>query len=255
MLNIFLFQSLITKLDTKENDLKLFNKSSDQAHTLLLQYGGNLEGIFRRQTVTNEQFRKLRARLTDRYAEIEEITERTKRFDTILKSTHRYIFTTQKKVQPKFGKPVPKEEKKVMAEIDEIDYLLNELLAKKAELQETTDVGDWLMERGKRETQVVHEVQSRLNEVHRPVDELIKQVTEYKVQLQNSLAQHQALKEKVEDFDENLRNVEDKTTYLKPVSAKFAVARGQQEQFKVSERLYEINFRDVKGGNFCVLEF
>ena len=223
---------MITKVDKKEDDLKEYNISADKIQNLLDQYSANKEDVEKKQAYVNDRFRKIRSKLTERQADIEEITEKAQDFDTNLTQSRKSVSDIGKKFATSLKKP--KDEKKVKDAVDEVDVILANLAAKKADLQADYTTGDWLIERSKRDPLMVHEVQSRLDEAQKPIDQLIKKLNDYKAELFNDLHLHQELSQKVDDLEDKLRAVEDKGTYLKPVSAKFTVARGQQEQFKVS---------------------
>ena len=107
-----------------------------------------------------------------------------------------------------------------------------ELVTCRVTLQNGANSGDWLMEKSRQDPVVVFEVTSRMKEVTKPIDDLSKKLSMYKTELENILLQERDFATIVEDFSEKLNKVEEKTTKLRPVSAKYSVARSQHEDFK-----------------------
>lgn len=212
----------------------MFNNSADKLQNLLVQYKGNKDDVDQKKAYINEKYRKIRSRLTDKQADMEDISKKVKVLDEDLKDCHQFISDINKRAEPFFDKKtIPKDDAKLKESVDEIDGLINELTSQKGDLQKDYEIGDSLIERSKRDPLVLHEVKSRLAEVQTPIDEIIDKLNVRKAKLVNECRQHQALTEKVDDLDNQLRNLDERITCLQPVSAKLTLARGQQEQFKV----------------------
>ena len=221
----------------------MFNNSADKLQNLLVQYKGNKDDVDKKKAYINEKYRKIRSRLTDKQADMEDISKKVKVLDDDLKDCHQFINDINKRAEPFFDKKtIPKDDAKLKESVDEIDGLINELTSQKGDLQKDYEIGDSLIERSKRDPLVLHEVKSRLAEVQTPIDEIIDKLNARKAKLVNECRQHQALTEKVDDLDNQLRNLDERITCLQPVSAKLTLARGQQEQFKViAVYLFEFN--------------
>ncbi len=107
-----------------------------------------------------------------------------------------------------------------------------ELVTCRVTLQNGAHSGDWLIEKSRQDPVVVYEVTSRLKDVKKPVDDLSKKLSLYKTELENVLMQERNFSEIVENFSEKLDKIEDQVDKLRPVSAKYTVARSQHEDFK-----------------------
>lgn len=109
----FLLQILTTKVDSHENDLKALTKAANNLHKLLDQYGSDDEDVERRKTDLNEKYRNTRAKLTERHAEIEEVTNKAKQFTDVIKQTHKWVTGVVEKTEPMYKKGIPKDVKKI----------------------------------------------------------------------------------------------------------------------------------------------
>ena len=94
------------------------------------------------------------------------------------------------------------------------------------------DVGDWLIEKSHQDPVVIEEVTSRIAELSRPADELSRKLGFLKSELEKNLMQQKNFSEVVDDFDVKLRKMEDTAWKLKPISAIYSTARGQNEEFR-----------------------
>ena len=181
----------------------------------------------------NSTFQKLRPKLGDRQYVIEEIIEKVTEFENNLRDKQKTVFEIEKKIEPLFLKPQPKTGDKVKEEIEYVTSFLDQLNSPLLELDNEYIIGDWLMGKSSRDPCTVQDIQVRLNEVKNPKEKLIKKLSNYKTQLAENLQQFQELSEKLNSFEEKILMVEEQLSSLKPISAKFTVARAQQEQFKV----------------------
>eukprot|EP00794_Sanderia_malayensis_P006649 gene6649-7395_t len=227
-----IIKALISKVDSRENDLKVFTRAGDNLHKLLDQYGSDDEDIERSKSDVNEKYRKVRAKLTERQAEFEQITGKAKQFNDVIKDTHKWIVNMTEKTEPKMKKAVPRDQKKIEEIITDIEATMVELVTSRVTLQNGANSGDWLIEKSRQDPMVVHEVTSRLKDVKKPVDDLSRKLSVYKTELENLLLQERDFSHIVENFDEKLDKIDGKFEKLRPVSAKYSVARSQHEDFK-----------------------
>lgn len=243
--NLDEIKELITKVESKEDDLKEFNKAVENTNSLMNQYSGDKDNLDRHHTDTNDKFRKIRTRLSERTAELEEVQQKAQTLDSDLTDILGKVTETDKEFKPKIEKPVPKDPKKVEEAIKEVDKALDDLSKKSDDLQKDYAIGDWFIEKSKQEPLVVHDVEKRLKDVQDPVDDVLKKLNDYKAKLVTSQHEQQALEEKLDNLDSSLNSLEEQVNDLKPVSAKFTVARSQQETFKVCIffHLYTVKYR------------
>ena len=108
-------------MDNREPDLKTLNKAGDNLQNLLDQYGSDKSVIKKEQDTENETYRQIRARLADRLAEIEEVTEKSKDFSKVTRETYKWVVSATEKVEPKLSKPISRDVKKLKEQIEEIE--------------------------------------------------------------------------------------------------------------------------------------
>ena len=98
--------------------------------------------------------------------------------------------------------------------------------------QNSYDIGDWLIEKSHQDPVVTQEVTSRIAELSQPADELSRKLGFLKSELEKNLTQQKNFSEIVNDFDVKLGKMEDAAWKLKPISAIYSTARGQNEEFR-----------------------
>lgn len=118
---------MISRVDSKENDLKAFSKAADNLHKLLDQYGSDDEDILQSRSTMNERYRGARAKLTERLADVDQMTEKAKQFSDVIKESNKWITGVNEKVEPKFSKGVPKDPAKIEGIIQEIEVRISYL--------------------------------------------------------------------------------------------------------------------------------
>ena len=107
-----------------------------------------------------------------------------------------------------------------------------ELVNTRVKLQNGCNYGDWLIEKSRQDSVVVHEVTSRLSEVSKPVDDASRKLSMFKTELEKQLMQQRDFVGRIDDLAEKISKTEDQINKIRPVSAKYPTARGQHEDFK-----------------------
>ena len=115
---------MISRVDSKENDLKAFSKAADNLHKLLDQYGSDDEDVMETRGHVIERYRSARAKLTERLSNIDQVTEKANQFNDVIKDSHKWVTSMTEKIEPKFSKGVPKDTAKIEAIIQEIEVCI-----------------------------------------------------------------------------------------------------------------------------------
>ena len=112
---------MISRVESKENDLKAFSKAADNLHKLLDQYGSDDEDVIESRKNLNDRYRVARAKLTERLSDIDQMTDKAKQFSSVIKDSRKWLTTVTERIEPKFSKGVPKDTAKIESIIEEIE--------------------------------------------------------------------------------------------------------------------------------------
>ena len=110
------------------------------------------------QDETNDKFKKARTALSERLADLEEITKKAVDFNDSLDDIRKTTDDVAEEFKPKFEAPLPKDIDEIQKAIAEVDEALQKLAEPTSELQEDRKTGDWFIEKSKHDPMTSHEV-------------------------------------------------------------------------------------------------
>ena len=107
-----------------------------------------------------------------------------------------------------------------------------EVVTRKARLENAIGIGDWLVEKSREDPVIIFEVKTKIFQAVTSVEDLSMTLSTFKSKAQGWLLSEQEFTEMTRDLEAKFDRIEAQLGLLDPVSARYTVARQQQEHFR-----------------------